>query len=310
MQWVSFIGSAGFYLPLLVVMFWCVSPRVAARGAILVAFSGMLNTLLKLVFADPRPYWTDTSVRPGETESTFGMPSGHAQGSLVAFGYVAAHLRRRWMWTLAVLVIALVGVSRVHLGVHSPGQVAAGWAVGAVLLVLVLRLEPVVAPWWRGRHITAQLGLSIAVAMAFLVPSVLAVEALRDWRMPGSWRRAIIAAGGGIEPVGVHRAAIAAGILCGVLAGLSLLAHRGWFDPRGSFWRRAARVPVGGAGAAALFAAGLPLGSHPAAEFGVQAVIGLWLTLGAPETFVRLGLAARPGPAVTREADHALGGDS
>lgn len=37
--------------------------------------------------------------------------------------------------------------------------------------------------------------------------------------------------------------------------------------------------------------------------FVVHAVLGLWVTAGAPETFVRLGLAARPTRALTPPGD-------
>lgn len=310
MRFMSFVGSSAFYLPLLAVVFWCVSPRVGARAAVVLAISGMLNTLLKLVFQAPRPYWTDPGVRPLESQSSFGMPSGHAQSSIVAWGYLAARLARTWAWLLAGVVIVLVGVSRVYIGVHSAGQVLAGWAIGAVLLVVVLRMEPILAPWWCDRHIAAQLGMSLAVALAFLVPTALAVESMDGWRMPDSWQRAIIAAGGRVDQVGLERGAMAAGILCGVLAGLSWLSHRGWFDPGGTLPRRAARVPVGFAGVIVISTVGLFLGHDPVTAFVVETLVGAWVTAGAPEAFVRLGLASRPTRQIPQPGEPALTRDS
>ena len=59
-----------------------------------------------------------------------GLPSGHAQNGLVVWGGLAAWARRPWVWTLAVLIIVLLGLSRVYLGVHYPSDVAAGAALG------------------------------------------------------------------------------------------------------------------------------------------------------------------------------------
>jgi membrane-associated phospholipid phosphatase len=322
MQAMSFIGGAGFYLPLLVLAFWCANPRAVATGGVALALSGMLNTLFKLVFQAPRPYWTDPAIQALSSESTFGMPSGHAQGAMVAWGFLAVYLTRRgrarapagplrpeWVWAPILVVIALVGVSRVYLGVHSLGQVVAGWAIGAVLLILVVRLEPVVTAWWRSLRLAWQAAMSAAVSLALLACAVAAAAPLRNWRMPLAWQEAVVRAGGhaGIGParIGLERAALAAGLLCGLLAGLSWLARRGWFTPDGPPLRRAARVPVGLAGLLPLAALWLLLPPHLATGYVVQMLAGLWIIAGAPETFVRLGLAARE-PAPEHDASRAL----
>jgi hypothetical protein len=65
-----------------------------------------------------------------------------------------------------------------------------------------------------------------------------------------------------------------------------------------------ARVAVAMAGAAVIYLPALLLdasGLFPA--FALQAALGLWVTAGAPEAFVRLRLAARPTPALTRPGE-------
>ncbi|HEX2313039.1 MAG TPA: phosphatase PAP2 family protein [Thermomonospora sp.] len=303
----SFVGSAGFYLPLLVLAFWCVNPAAAARAAVTLSVSAMVNVLLKLSFAEPRPYWTDPAVDALSSESSFGMPSGHAQGSLVAYGYLAYHLGRRWAWAAAAVVVVLVGVSRVYLGVHSAGQVAAGWAVGAVILVTAVRLGPAAARWWRERHVAALLGVSAAVALGALGAAAVVVElGLDGWDMPPAWRSAIIAAGGSADLLWLERAATSAGMLGGLLGGLSLLACRGWFAPSPDLRRRAAAVLVGAAGLLPVLVLWLALPRHVAAGFAVTLLAGLWLAAGAPETFVRLGLAGRPTPGLPRPGEPAV----
>ena len=71
------------------------------------------------------------------------FPSGHALESLVCYGAVllvflpAAQGRRKWRATLVGLVaaiVALIGLSRIALGVHFVSDVLAGWAVGVTWL--------------------------------------------------------------------------------------------------------------------------------------------------------------------------------
>jgi membrane-associated phospholipid phosphatase len=310
MQVISFIGSAGFYVPVLVVVFWCVSPRAGAWAAVVLTLGGALNMMLKIAIHAPRPYWTDPGITAHEPQTSFGMPSGHAQGSAVAYGLFGARATRDasllWsiaIWAAAGLVVVLVGVSRVYLGVHSVGQVFAGWLIGAGLLLAARALGPAVVPWWRRRRLAIQLALSLAVAFAFLAPTALAVRALRGWRMPGAWAWAIEAAGGAVAPVTLAGGAAVTGTLFGVLAGVSWLAHRGWFEAGGPPWRRAARVPVGGAGAGVILLCGWIAGGGPVGGFATCAAAGAWMAGGAPEAFVRLGLATRSHDEVRRMSE-------
>lgn len=105
-----------------------------------------LSTALKEAFARPRP-----AVVPHLAYvNNPSFPSGHAMLSAVVYltlGALLARLVTGW-WakvyfvTVAIAVSALVGVSRVYLGVHYPSDVAAGWAAGlawACLCWLVAR---------------------------------------------------------------------------------------------------------------------------------------------------------------------------
>ncbi|NKZ06182.1 phosphatase PAP2 family protein [Actinomadura latina] len=300
MLFMSYLGSAAFYVPLLVVLFWCAAPRLAARASVLLLFGALLNTLLKLVFHEPRPYWTDPAIKGRQTLSSFGMPSGHSQNGIVAWGFFAAQTRRRLLWAGAAAVIVLIGVSRVYLGVHSVGQVLAGWGIGLTVLVAALALEPIAVPWWARHHLAVQIVLSLVISLLLLAAAWGAWHPLENWQWPQAWADAIKSAGGEIEPITLTDSARASGGLFGALAGLSVLAERGWFDPGGRPWRRIARVPVGLAGAAVIYVFD---GTGLIQAFAVQAALALWVTAGAPESFVRLRLATRATPAVTRPGE-------
>jgi undecaprenyl-diphosphatase len=103
---------------------------------LLVATSGgsLLDLVLKLRFDRPRPHvftWGTHAVM-----SSF--PSGHAMSATIVYStvaYLAARLQKR-LWArwltifLAVIVVLLIGGSRIYLGVHYPSDVLAGVIVG------------------------------------------------------------------------------------------------------------------------------------------------------------------------------------
>ncbi|TVP45634.1 MAG: phosphatase PAP2 family protein [Gemmatimonadales bacterium] len=76
------------------------------------------------------------------------FPSGHAFISMVFFGFVIhllfrSRLNPAWIaggTSLALALIALIGTSRVYLGVHFLTDVVGGYAAGFLWLVLALRL--------------------------------------------------------------------------------------------------------------------------------------------------------------------------
>ena len=104
-----------------------------------VAGGGLLDLALKRVFHRTRPTWD----LPLLTARGWSFPSGHAMGSLVAYGMLAyllqreTHLRRHPQMLViagAALLILLVDLSRMYLGVHYFSDVIGGYAAGVVWL--------------------------------------------------------------------------------------------------------------------------------------------------------------------------------
>jgi len=102
----------------------------------------ILNTGLKLLFTKHRPtLWTQLI-----TETSFSFPSGHALGSLVLYGFLAyllaTHYPRfsKFIYGMAVAMIASIGISRLYLGVHWPTDVIAGYGVGFLWLMMCIAM--------------------------------------------------------------------------------------------------------------------------------------------------------------------------
>lgn len=102
-----------------------------------VSIGQLFTYFFKWLVDRPRPLAFET-LRALPTDASF--PSGHALGSTILFGLLGIWLwqngRRGWAIVLFVWA-ALVGFSRVYLGVHHPTDVLASFALGTAWLTAV-----------------------------------------------------------------------------------------------------------------------------------------------------------------------------
>lgn len=118
-----------------------------ALGGTFVWLALVVSTLLKRVIKRTRPL---TKYVAGMRFHSFSFPSGHTMGSTTAFGllaYYGAHFLpspfNAIALVLCVLLIFLVGISRIYLGAHYPTDVIGGWILGAMILGIVISVvEP------------------------------------------------------------------------------------------------------------------------------------------------------------------------
>jgi membrane-associated phospholipid phosphatase len=137
LQVLTAAGSSWFrvvvFLPALVLLvrrrlWWTAAWLLTA-----VALIGPLNTLLKLYFGRVRPDFAEGGARL----DSLSFPSGHSSGiaTLVTVGLILAWPllasgARRWALAGGVLLVLLVGLTRMWLGVHFLSDVVGGWALG------------------------------------------------------------------------------------------------------------------------------------------------------------------------------------
>ncbi|MDD2695000.1 MAG: phosphatase PAP2 family protein [Anaerolineales bacterium] len=303
MTWFTELGNEAFYIIIGPGIFWCLNTGLGLRVALMVMFSDGLNQTLKLAFHTPRPYWVSTQVKALSTETSFGLPSGHAQDSLVMWGTIAGGIRKRWVSVAIVTLVFLIGFSRVYLGVHFASDVLGGWFVGGVLLWLAGRYEARALAWLRRLPVFGQAGFALAVSLALLLASGLFRAGLSGWALPIEWVLNSAAANSEAEPI-QPLALSGAVTVCGAFLGLAWGAiwtwQRGGFEVDGPWWQRLLRFLVGLAGVLVLW---LGLGAlFPRGETWLPyllrylryAAIGMWITGLAPLLFFRLSLAHPP----------------
>jgi membrane-associated phospholipid phosphatase len=303
MEAVTFLGDEEFYLLMLPLVYWAMSRRLGIRLGAMLLLTASVNGLLKLVFATPRPSFLVPEVE-GVTETSFGLPSGHAQNAAAIWGLLAVSVRRWWLRIGLLALIALIGWSRIHLGVHFLEDMLVGWLVGALLVLAFVGLEGRVSRWWLGLVTPDRMLAAVVASFALIAPAALLAAGLAGASFP--WP-------GLPDPLvatGASHVVTPAATLAGFGIGLALLLDHGGFDHRGPAGQRVLRVVVGLIGVAVLWQ-GLGVlfpGGESLGALGLRylryALVGVWVGGVAPLLFVRVGLAG-PAPAAALAAEPA-----
>jgi membrane-associated phospholipid phosphatase len=295
----SFLGTEDFFMLALPVVYWSVNTQAGLRIGAILLLSGSLNDTLKLLLHGPRPYWLSSQMKVLAAETSFGVPSGHAQMAASLWGMAASLLARPWTWTAAVFVIGMIGLSRLYLAVHFPHDVLAGWALGALVLLAFLRWWDAVALWAKKKSLRQQVGLALALSMTVLLCGIIAVWSSRGWMMPADWTATARVGGAAVlpAPLTLNNAITFAAVLFGMLTGQVWMDSRGGYTAEGLLRQRILRLLPGLAvifiislGLRALFPRGDALIPY-LLRYLRFALIGLWISAGAPWLFIKLKLA-------------------
>jgi undecaprenyl-diphosphatase len=143
---VTRLGDPDIVVPLTCIGFvwlwWKWRWRIAAIFALTCIGGAVLSTSLKVFFSKSRPeLWSQLI-----TETSYSFPSGHALGSMVLYGFSAyllaqCYKQQKWLiFSIAGVLIAGIGLSRIYLGVHWPTDVVAGYSIGFLWLSVCIGL--------------------------------------------------------------------------------------------------------------------------------------------------------------------------
>ncbi len=300
MRLFSFLGNEEFFFLFLPFLYWCVDARLGISVGVMLSFSDSLKSFLKLAFHTPRPYWVSSQVQALSHEIDYGLPSGHAQNAAAIWGTVAT-FGRIWLRWLMVVLILLIGLSRIFLAVHLPTDVLAGWLIGGLLLWAFVRWEAPILAWFKRKTLAQKLGLAwvtslLLIALPFVGLTLAPSADPPDWEINAARAAPPLPGQPAINPRDMTRIVGVGGSFFGLAAGVILLFRQTHFEARGQWWKRIARYVIGVIGVVIVWR-GLQVVLPRDATLVPQllrylryALTGFWVAYGAPQVFIKLKL--------------------
>lgn len=149
------LGNGGWiFIVIGVVLLLFRKTRMAGASSLAAMLLGLLitNLTLKPLVSRPRPWVVMeefvTLVTSGDMNS---FPSGHTCAAFAFAVALCAALPRKWAKAAALIAAALMGFSRLYVGVHFPTDVLGGAAVGTVCGLLGAWLVKTAVNWLQSR---------------------------------------------------------------------------------------------------------------------------------------------------------------
>ena len=296
MQFFTFLGSDNFFYLVLPLVYWCINASLGMRIGFILITSASFNSMAKLWFAGPRPYWVSDKVIPFSVENSFGVPSGHAQNAVSVWGILAASIRKPWAWITASIVIFFVGFSRWYLGMHFVHDGVLGWLIGILILWLFIRFSDSVVAWFKSKSFAQQVLVAFVASLILIGLGWASALPLDGYTFPVEWRENALRAGPLPDPISLEGFVTSAGTLFGLTVGVAWLATRGGYQASGPVWKRAVVYVIGLIGILILW---MGLGAvFPRGEgllvFTLRYIrytlVGWWVTGGGPWVFKHFNL--------------------
>jgi membrane-associated phospholipid phosphatase len=140
MNSITLLASASIAIAALI--YWCSDKKKGRFAFAAFCFSNIISQTVKNICCVYRPWIRDSRIHPyaaAKSKATgYSFPSGHSESAASAYGAIAYGYRKNRIlkWLLIVLIL-LVGISRVYLGVHTPQDAIVGIMVGVLSIYLL-----------------------------------------------------------------------------------------------------------------------------------------------------------------------------
>ncbi|MCY6369047.1 phosphatase PAP2 family protein [Clostridium ganghwense] len=257
---ITMMGEEAFFILVIAILFWCVNKKFGYRLGFTLLSSMILNGAIKGTLKVPRVFGTEgiRTLRI-ETATGYSFPSGHTQGVTTFWTSVMSNLKRRWTYVVGIIIIILVGLSRIYLGVHRPVDVIGGIIFALIWVVVANKIFDYLE--YSGNK---------EILLIFIIPIIIGLFVFKG-----------------------HDYYTVSGTVTGFVIGYIIETKYIKFNEKASVLGNILKLILGIA-VVLLIKVGLKkiLPGYLISDFIRYVFIALWMTVGAPYLFKKLGIVA------------------
>lgn len=159
------LGNDLLYVLLITLFYWGLNRRIGTRMLFALVVATLVNIIVKMIVQAPRPFEEHTHIIPLFEQDGYSFPSGHTMTLLVVWGYMAYAVRKTWLTVLTVVLVVLMGWSRVYGGVHYPSDILGSVVFGLITLGAYIALAEPFATLWNSIPQTLRIVLLTVAAL-------------------------------------------------------------------------------------------------------------------------------------------------
>ncbi|XP_028788018.1 lipid phosphate phosphatase delta [Neltuma alba] len=182
----SCVVSVPFYTAFLPLLFWSGHAKLARQMTLLMAFCDYIGNCIKDVVSAPRPTSPPvlrvTATKDEEENSLeYGLPSSHTLNTVCLSGYLLHYVLTQAQIqgayinilgvALACLLVALIGLGRIYLGMHSLVDVLGGLLIGLGILVFWFAVDECVDSFVVSGQNVASFWAALSFLLLFAYPT-------------------------------------------------------------------------------------------------------------------------------------------
>lgn len=127
----------------LVVIFFKIPKFAIIKSGINILSIALLNFIIKISFQRIRPAWRIIPI------TGYSYPSAHTMISTVVYGYFIFltnhYIDNKYLkftiYSSSIVMMLLIGLSRIYLGVHYASDVIAGYLISLIFLIIITSLN-------------------------------------------------------------------------------------------------------------------------------------------------------------------------
>ncbi len=179
---ITYFGDPIVLIIVIAILYLGYNKKFAKNLTLSLLISYYTMELIKEIIQDPRPAENvDPAEDYGVIEPNYGFPSGHAQNSVVFWGYLGKKFKDNYKHNDIPIIpvilsglIFLIAISRTIIGVHDLQDMIGGLLIGIGMLLLFIYLEPILTEQFNKLSFIAKIIMTVVVSVAlFLVVTLI-----------------------------------------------------------------------------------------------------------------------------------------